>query len=422
MINIKKLVARVKNFAKHPLIAGSSLMIGGSMFINIINYVYHVVMGRILGPVGYGTLSSIFALLYIITIIPTSASNSIVKFISAAKDSKEVASIYYGSRKIIFIVAFVLSIVILIFSTIIAKFLNIDNVLLVVLISPVLFLSLITLVNQATLQGMLSFFGVVGPNLVSSIIKFVLGVILVILGWSVFGAIGAIVVGVLIAYFLSEYLIKRAIKVTKPGVFDAKPLLKYSLPVLLLAIAYTSFFTTDLILVKHFFPPFEAGIYASLSILGKVIYFASQPITAVMFPIVSKRHAMREKYEKVFLASLFTTIVISFGIVLVYFLFSDLAINVLYGSKYLSARSNLVWMGLFIAFYTTSYLISNFYLSIGKIKVAYLAIATAVLQVVLIWFWHDSLFTVILVSLLLMIFNFLVLSSFLLYNLFQTKK
>ena len=37
------------------------------------------------------------------------------------------------------------------------------------------------------------------------------------------------------------------------------------------ALAFTSFFTTDLILVKHFFPPFEAGIYAALSTLGKII-------------------------------------------------------------------------------------------------------------------------------------------------------
>lgn len=80
----------IKNLLKHPLFSGSFVMIAGSMAINVVNYIYHLLMGRILGPVDYGTLASVYSLLYIVTIIPTSASVSIVKFISSAKDKREV--------------------------------------------------------------------------------------------------------------------------------------------------------------------------------------------------------------------------------------------------------------------------------------------------------------------------------------------
>ena len=85
-------------------------MIGGSMFVNATNYVYHVLMGRILGPVDYGVLASVFALLYIVSIVPMSTSVAIAKFVSSAKDKKEEAEIFNGIKHFIYRVSLVGSI------------------------------------------------------------------------------------------------------------------------------------------------------------------------------------------------------------------------------------------------------------------------------------------------------------------------
>ena len=63
-------------------------MVGGSMLSNVVNYLYHLAMGRILGPVDYGILASLFSIFYIIGIVPLSSSVSIVKFVSTAKNKK----------------------------------------------------------------------------------------------------------------------------------------------------------------------------------------------------------------------------------------------------------------------------------------------------------------------------------------------
>lgn len=408
---------KIKSFVKHPLFSGSAVMIGGSMVANVINYVYHLIVGRLLGPVNYGVLASLFSILYIVGIVPTSTSVAIVKFVSSGKETNEISAVYYAINKLVLKVAIVLGILVFLVSPLISNFLKIDNPFLVVFVAPILFFSLMTLVNQATSQGLLKFMGWVVPNIVSSLIKIFLGVFLILLGFSVFGAMGAVMLGAILAYFMSVSYIRK-IKNSKPGnaKYNLKPFLVYSLPVLLQALSFTSLFTTDIILVKHFLSPFDAGIYAALSTLGKIIFFASSPISSVMFPVVAGRNAKGEKYHKVFWLSFIATLFISLAIVVFYYLFPNLAIGILYGKAYLSAKTSLVRMGLFIFIYTMSVLLVNFSLSLGKTKVIVFPLFAAICQVVFIWIFHNSIIQVIQVSTIVCSLMFVGLSLNLGYN------
>ena len=79
-------------------------------------------------------------------------------------------------------------------------------------------------------------------------------------------------------------------------------------------------------------------------------------------------------------------------------------------------------MGLFIAFYNLAHLLTNFFLSIGKTVVSYLAAIVALLQIAGIWSFHSSLLSVIQISLAFMAALFLVLSALLIYNFANAKK
>lgn len=297
-----------------------------------------------------------------------------------------------------------------------ANFLHIDEKLSVALIGPILFISLITLVNQATSQGLLKFLGLVGPNLVATVLKLVLGVLFVILGFSVNGAIGAVLLATAVAYLVSAKFTRGLLDVKPAKKFSLTPFLKYALPVLLQASAFTAVFTVDVILVKHFLPSFEAGLYAALSTLGKIIFFATQPVTQVMFPIVSGRQAKGEGYRRVFYASFLATVFLSVAIVLFYYLFPRIAIELLYGKAYLSVASELVWMGGFMVVYTANYNIVNFLLSINRTKIVALPLLAAIGQAIAIWVWHASILQVIQVSLAAMLVMFSGLAIYLGYN------
>jgi len=402
---------------KHPLFSGSFVMVIGSTAISAISYFYHLIMGRMLGPSSYGVLASIYSVLYLVSILPSSASFAIVKFISTAKDKSEVSVIYKGLEKFVLKFSLILCGLLIIASFPITNFLKIDNVWFVLMVVPVSFFVLMTLIIQSTLQGLLNFWGVVGPNLVSNIVKIILSALFVYLGFSIGGAMVAIIFGGFLAYLYARYL-ARGIKVSKKikKDFNINPFYKYSLPVLLQSLALTSFITTDLVMVKHYFTSYDAGIYAALSNLGKIIFFASQPITHVMFPIVSKKHSKKEKYLTIFFLSLFVVSGISSIIVLFYYLFPEFAINLLYGKEYLIASSNLFLMGLVALVYTLSHLIINFFLSIGNTKIVILPALAGIFQVIGIAFWHEKISDVILVSLSCILALFLSLIICLVYN------
>lgn len=404
------------NIFKNPLFSGSMIMLFGNMFANAINYVYHILMGRMLGPVNYGILASIYSILYLISIIPASTSVAIVKFISSATNEIQTYVIYKSLERFVFKFALVVSVSIFLFSPIISNFLKINNFWAVSLVAPVLFFSLITLVNQSVSLGLTKFFGSVGPNIISSVVKLALGVFLVLIGWSVFGAMVGVVAALISAYLYSYWFLKRYLKKTKITKFDLKPFFKYTFPVLIQALAFTSLFTTDVILVKHFLSALDAGLYAAISTLGKIIFFATSPISGAMFPIISKKYTAMESYKNVFSLGFLATFLISGAVVCLYWIFPSIAVGILYGNAYLSVSGDLVWMGLFILFYSLSSFVVNFFLSIGKVRVVWLPLLFSVLQVSTIWFIHGSILQVLLVSLISTFLLFICLVFSLWYN------
>lgn len=407
----------IKKLISHPLFSGSFLMIGGSMAINSLSYIYHLAIGRLLGPEEYGVLASVFSILYIASIVPLSSSIAIVKFIAASKNQKEIAKTYKGINQFVLKMAIVLSILMLVISVPVSKFLHISNPISIILLSPIVFFSLITLVNQSTSQGLLKFMPVVGSNFIINFVKLVLGVGFILVGLLVPGAILGILVAFVLAYIYSFLTIKKSIiNYSGVGKFDLKPFLKYALPVLLQALAFTSLFTVDIILVKHFLPEFDAGLYASLSTSGKIIYFAATPIASVMFPMVTKKHSAKETYKKIFLMTFAATAILAIGVDLVYYLFPKEAISILFGSKYISASGSLILMGLFMTFYSLDYFLVNYFLAIGKVKVVIAPIVAAISQAVLITFWHTNINQVLNISIVVMLVLFIFLSSIIGYE------
>ncbi len=402
---------RILKITKNPFFSGSLIMILGTNGANAINYLYHMIMGRILGPSDYGVLASLISLITILAIFPQSFSLAIAKFVSAAKDKGEVRAIYFlFNRKIYYLSLFFL-ILLFISSSSISIFLNIQNVTLLYLVSIAFFFVIPAAFYRGILQGMLRFGTFVASIFSDTLIKLLLGLGLVILGYKVLGAILGILIASLVGWGLALYFIKdlRNREISKSSK-RMDPILKFTIPVFLQFITLTSFFSSDVLLVKHFFDNFSAGIYAAISSLGKIIFFAITPITSVMFPIISMRHAKNQKFLKIFLLSILITLGLSFIVLVGYFVFPTLAISLLFGKAYLSGSTILLPYALFVSILSLSWVIINFNLAIGRTKTVFIPLIGALSQVILIFYLHTTLFEVVLVSLSISLIMLIVLT------------
>lgn len=408
---------KIFNLIKHPLFSGSMIMVIGSNGVSFLNYLYHFATGRLLGPAAYGELAAIISLVGLFGIIPGSLSLVVIKYISSAKDEKGISVLINWFRTKIFLVSFIFSLIIFILSPAISSFLQINNVFYLIFVSASFLFSIQSLLNRAILQGLLKFKEMVTSMLLENGARLIFSILLVYVGFQVGGAIAGFVVSVVLGWYITNSYLRYYKKQTAVNI-DLKQILLFTVPVLVQSIATTSLYSSDVILVKHFFSSYDSGIYASLSTLGKIIFFGTAPISSVMFPLVSQKNAKGENYKKIFIYSFITTALLAVSILVIYGLFPQLAIRLLYGKLYLAAANLLVWFGILMTLFTLSSLLISYGLSLGRTSIVILPLIAAVAQIILIWFIHQSLFIVILISIAV---NALLLLSLLIYSIYAKR-
>ncbi len=398
---------KVLRLVRHPLFSGSAVMIIGTNLNNVLSYLFHLFMGRMLGPAAYGEMAALFSLIILVSTVPSSLSLAVIKFVSSAKNPDSLSR--FMSLILVWsgLVGGVITLLLLLFSRPLSSFLNLSSPVPVFIISWAFVFLLPSFALKSALQGLLQFNSYVVNILAESGSKLLFGILFVQIGWSVSGSISGILVSTLIGLFIGYLYVSKTVRFAFPKFFPLGSFLRYSVPVMIYSLAGTSLFTTDLILVKHFFSPFDAGTYAALSTMGKIIIFGAGPVSGVMFPLVSRRHASHDHYRKIFWYGFALTGAICLAVLAVYFAFPRFAVSLLYGHKYLQAAGLLFPFGIFITLYTLSSFLVGFFLSVSYTRVVWITVLAAVAQIIGIFLFHSTIFSVIFVSIIVSLLLFL---------------
>lgn len=387
-----------RSIVKHPFFSGSLIMVLGTNFFNVFQFIYHLLVGRLLGKVYYGDLASLISVLGLIAIVQMSLGLTIVKFVASETHKATVANFIKWVHLWSVFISLFFGIFTFIASPFLIAFLNLSQQKIVYLLGPAIFLTVLLGTWRSILQGLLAFRAYVASLLMEGIVKITLTVFFVFAGLAVFGAMSAVLISIVAAFLLTWFPLSIYLRGARGKMPTILPLLRYSFPVFIQGLALTSMYSVDLILVKHFFSPAEAGIYASLAVLGRIVFYGSSPIIQVMFPFVARRYAQKLPYHKIFYWSIFLVLAAVSFVSIFYFFYPTIAISILYGSEYLEGAPILWWFAVFMGLLALAILLTQFYLSIGKTRVVIFFVLAAILQAVLIWFIHTSLLTVIQLS------------------------
>ena len=402
----------IKSVIKHPLISGSTIIFAGSMAANILNYIFNLGMGRFLLESEYGTFISLISVFNIFSVFSTTINTVFTRFsavLVGQQKEESIGQLFITGSQWIGAIAFFVTSLIILFSHQISSFLNINSKILIIITALALFFSYLSFVGSGILQGLLRFGYYSFINIFSSLVKLILGLAFIFLGFKVFGAMSAFFLSAMVGYLLAFFALYKFLKKRKDKNFSIPNLRKklslYALPVFLANIGMTAFTTMDIILVKHFFNPTTAGQYAAVSTMGRSIFFAVSPIALVLFPLVAQKKERGENLTGIVLLSLLLIGVPALFLSLFYFVFPEVVRTIFYPSFSKTINQYLGSFSIFIFFYTLAYILNIFYLSIGKINVCIITILIALLESILIWFFHSDIGLVI---------NILIISSFLL--------
>ncbi len=378
------------------LLKHSIIILAGSAIVNALNYLYQLIMGRLLGPVEYGVLGALFALITIVTFSFGTIRTVSMKFASGFSAKKEYGKIHTlltGVLSRLSILGAVGLVVFVVLTPYISRFLHIQDYRLVWLSGIFMFISLLTPVPNGILNGLQRYLPMMSVSVAVALLKLLAGAGLVFLGWGVFGALVGINIAQLLGLVLFFAFLVGYLRFKKKPL-DKVSLFSYSVPVFVAITAINLFVNLDVILAKHFFTGVVAGHYVAASVLAKIILFASSALLMAMFPKVSELNEKGEDTSPLLKSTMFYTLVISGTAVLLYYFVPTFLVNMLFGPEYPVAPVIPVF-GVAIAIFSISNVLVNYNLAVGKTGFAYFLLPFLLLEVFGVVMFHSSILEVV---------------------------
>jgi O-antigen/teichoic acid export membrane protein len=289
--------------AASPSLPRAGLVVAPAMALaNGLNYAFNLVMLRLLEPADYGALGALLALILIGT-VPGLAVQAVVARHTALRAGDRAAVAELWSRTLVAAawLSAALGLLVAAAAPLLAAFLHLGS------LGPALWLAAnvlpLPLVSalQGMLQGVQRFGALAATLLLNAAVRLAVGVVLVLAGHSVDGALAASVAGSGLAMLLPLALLRpvllqapaarrRGWRAAAGGAIGAETgaaALAF-LGLLLLT-------NVDLLLARHYLAPRASGLYAAGSVIAKIAYWAPQFVATIVFPRLATGGAARRR-------------------------------------------------------------------------------------------------------------------------------
>ena len=373
------------------------------MTVNVLNFVFHVLNVRLLNVLDYGMLASLFAASTMVSVPSAAINQVIVRYAAefhALNDRDHLRALAGRTLLLTSVISAVIMFAALTFQHAIAEYLRIaprDSYLIPVT-GVVACVNFILPAVRGILQGKHDFSRYSLSLIIEVVGKVALGVGLVVAGYRLTGAVsgfaGAAVIGLVYTFFAAGGWPKNAFSI--PFRVDVRKLAQTSGGITLATMTLGVMGAVDVVLVKHFFEPQTAGVYAAIALVGKPLMFIVGFVPTVLFPVAAAKVARNESPTGVFRqASAITLTLCATGLLLL-LLEPKLVVHIMAGAKYVASASGHVFAyGIIMALYGFLQVIVNYKLGLNRYDFILPLLFAAFGEIVAISLFHSSLTGVI---------------------------
>lgn len=394
----------IRKIFSDKVFKATSILFVFMMFGNVSNFLYQAFMSRALSVEEFGTLNSLLSLCAIVS-LPIQTLHTTVANITAHLKARQayhtISQLFYRTLRRVFVVGICGIAIFALFSGYMRNFFNIDSIYPLLAVGLAVLFGFFLSVNYGILQGLQKFkyFGAISS--LNAFFKLLFGALLVYLGLGVEGALGGFVFGSLVVFCYSTLVLRTSLvklstenPAEEPQTYKSEGF-SYSIPVLIALLCFTVLTNVDLVLVKHFFSPEQAGRYAVAAVLGKVVLFLPAAIVLAMFPMASESHALKTDSYNILKNSLLLAALLSGCGVLAFLLRPELLVTILMGAKHASGAHLVRSYSLAMLPFVFINILMFFNLATHRMKFLYTFIAASLAEILLIYVYHNSLQQVI---------------------------
>lgn len=340
--------------------------------VGILNYAFNILIARYTSKEIFGIFSAALGIIYLSQISGMSIQSLVTK--TVAKNKENDLNQYKWNTTLSFaIIGVVASIIFFLFKVPISQLASIPKELILYLALAIIF-AFISPVSKGLLLGQEKVITVNLLLLAETVMKFIIGIVAIKIG----GNISLLIVANAIPPFLTTLFIIPMIKFEKKKDTEVKNNWKEFLLMTLSFLLLTMPFTIDLVLVNSSF----RAEYSSLSLLGKIVYFACVTTSAVLFARLSNESSFKKQKKSLFL-SILLSLFIGLFLSLIYFIIGEKIISLSVGDSYLKINTYLGMFGLCMTGYSIVYMIANYFIARGDYSYIWVLLSASILQITL---------------------------------------
>jgi O-antigen/teichoic acid export membrane protein len=381
---------KLSNLNKSIIGGGITLLIAFNLY-NALNFFFHFAMARLLSISDYGILASLYSIIYVFGIFSEPIQTIIAKYTSVEKNHGKLKNILRRSLKKGFRISLIIFAVYLLISIPLALLLKMPY-LLVSSTGIIIFASFLMPVTRGIMQGRKSFKALGFNMLIEAISKLSLAILLVLLGWKVFGAMAATILSVAISFAFS-FLAFRDLKNAKEKIMPTPDIYSYAKKTFFVLLSVLVFFSADVIIAGMVFDRQTAGIYSIASVLSKTIFLGTQPISKAMFPIASEsaHKATKKQQKNILLSAMAMLLACLFVALLAVYFFPDLLVRIFSGRYIPESASILFYTALAFSILSITNLLLIYRLSTGAARNSLFLLVFVFIQALLLVYFSASL-------------------------------
>jgi O-antigen/teichoic acid export membrane protein len=320
------------------------------MSANLAAYLFQFLMGRFLTPADFGAMNAMLSFATILG-VPAVVLTLVVARRTAGWEadgaSGRVKALYarmltwWGGMNLVALAALIL------LSPFLVSYFRLEGAGPIFWAAGILLSGVLHPLNSGVFQGRQWMVLLGGLALLSSAVRLGIGGATAVWDLGVGGGLGASVAGNVTSVAIGGAVLWFAWRNVERGPTPlAAELWRETGGVLLATLGLALFMSADIVLVKHYFDPKEAGNYAAAAVMGKAVVYLPGAVLIALYPMAAEYAAMDRKSRSLFVQALITAGALSGAGAAGLYALSGPIIHHLYGGKYDHVSNLLGFFGL----------------------------------------------------------------------------
>jgi len=272
------------------IISGSAVLLSGSSLTTAINLGYNIAVARYLGTIGYGHVAVVYTMLTIASAVTLSFQIVTAKVVAQQGSEENRSAAYRFLHRSAWSCGLFVACLLVVFRQSVAAYLRLPSPLLVVLLAIGAAFYVPLGCRRGYVLGACGFRKLASSLVLEAGARLVGSLVAVFLGFGVTGVIAANAAAEAVSWLVIPPALAASGKSPLAGFLALRELLQ----ALVFFSGQVLINNSDIVLVKHFFAPATAGLYAAIALVGRVIFSFSAAVMNGMFPVVAgARHEER---------------------------------------------------------------------------------------------------------------------------------